>query len=405
MRRSTLLAFVGFAILILQSPRAATANVTVGDHPQVAFRSTGGEQISLEALHGKIVLIDFWATWCGPCMNEAPHMVAINEKYGAKGLQILGISRDQDAQALSTVAREKGFAWPQCLQGSDQIAQQFGIDSIPRCFLIGPDGDVLWTGHPANLDAPLADAFAKHPPRLVDEKTLAEAVAACDQLEAALKSGDAAAAMKQRAVIAQAALADEKFAARVAVADKSLAEIAASWLKDATDLAERKKYAEATARLESISTAMGTSESGVAARKQLADLAKLPEAKSQIESARRIAHAAAALDAARKLQDAKKPEAAYIAFKAIAHDFPETPAAAEAKTAITEFERDPAFVKKASDDAAGGKAKGALSLARMYASAGKTDVARKKYEEIIAAWPTTTYAETARQELASLPKN
>jgi thiol-disulfide isomerase/thioredoxin len=174
------------ACLVFCIPRNTSASVGVGEKPKLEFRSADGTPVSLEKLKGKIVVVDFWATWCGPCMAEAEHMVKINDQYGKQGLQMVGISLDANQGEMMQVAKQKGFAWPQYFDGkvwSNTIAQTWGVDSIPRTFLIGPQGDVLWTGHPGAIDQALADAFKNHPPQLVDPKMLADANAALDKVQ------------------------------------------------------------------------------------------------------------------------------------------------------------------------------------------------------------------------------
>src|SRR5688572_16643635 len=95
------------ALLVGTSASPAGAAVGVGEKPQYNLNlAGGGGQLSSEKLKGKIVLIDFWATWCGPCMAQAPHMVEVNSKYAAKGLQIVGISLDDAAPPMMKVAQE-----------------------------------------------------------------------------------------------------------------------------------------------------------------------------------------------------------------------------------------------------------------------------------------------------------
>lgn len=107
---------------------------------------TSGVAVSLSSLRGKYVLVDFWASWCGPCRQENPNVVAAYNKYKSKNFTVLGVSLDKAKPAWVEAINMDGLTWTHIsdLQGwQNSVAQQFGIFNIPQNFLIGPDGKVV----------------------------------------------------------------------------------------------------------------------------------------------------------------------------------------------------------------------------------------------------------------------
>jgi thiol-disulfide isomerase/thioredoxin len=103
-----------------------------------------GKKVSLAAYKGKVILLDFWATWCGPCKVEIPHFVELQQEYGDKGLAVLGLSVDDTVDKLKPFADEFKMNYPVLVGlGRDDVQDAFGpLWGIPTTFLISRDGRI-----------------------------------------------------------------------------------------------------------------------------------------------------------------------------------------------------------------------------------------------------------------------
>ena len=125
-------------------PTGAEAQGSAGRKPAPDFRliELDGKSIQLSGLKGKVVLLDFWATWCPPCQAEIPHFVALYAAYREKGLEIVGVSLDDGPEVVRSFVKQKGIPYPVGL-GSQSLAQLYGgIRGIPTTFLIDKQGRI-----------------------------------------------------------------------------------------------------------------------------------------------------------------------------------------------------------------------------------------------------------------------
>jgi thiol-disulfide isomerase/thioredoxin len=136
----------------------------VGKPLDLQFTAIDGRRVDLSAMKGKVVLVDFWATWCGPCVAEIPHVKKAYEKLHARGFEIVGISFDSDKAKLEAFVKEKAMPWPQFFDGEgwkNRFAQQYGIRSIPAMWLVNKAGNLVDMNARTDLDGKVEKLLAE----------------------------------------------------------------------------------------------------------------------------------------------------------------------------------------------------------------------------------------------------
>ena len=166
--RCLTIALAGLLILV----PASAQDLTIGDAaPQLdVTKWIGGDPVDVAAAKdNQILILDFWATWCGPCVASMPHMTEVAHKYADKGVVVFGVTRPDDNNTLDIV--EKFMADNKEIMGyrsafdadektCDAYMKAAGRDGIPSIFIVDKTGTVAWIGHPMGIDEPLARIVA-----------------------------------------------------------------------------------------------------------------------------------------------------------------------------------------------------------------------------------------------------
>jgi len=126
------------ALRYISQPELARARMA----PPFVVTTLDGQRVSMDALKGKVVLLDFWATWCGPCREALPHMQKIAKKFDGEPLVVLSVSLDENEQKWKDFIAKNGMTWPQYLDGgfTGPMSRMFAVNAIPHTFTIDADG-------------------------------------------------------------------------------------------------------------------------------------------------------------------------------------------------------------------------------------------------------------------------
>ena len=167
-----LLAVLAVAIGVINRRWAPAHKVSAGPGgesklaPDFSLTDLDGRKLNLADYKGKVVLLDFWATWCGPCRTEIPHFVEMQNKYGPDGFQVIGISMDDDAKPVREFYQQYKLNYPVAV-GDDKLADRYGgVLGLPVNFIIDREGRIyakhLGATDVSVFDQEVQDLLSKH---------------------------------------------------------------------------------------------------------------------------------------------------------------------------------------------------------------------------------------------------
>lgn len=108
--------------------------------PEFSLRTLEGETVSLTALRGQVVLLNFWATWCLECRQELPALETLHRRFGPRGLAVVGINTRESPIDVRSYVRDRGLTFPLLLDSGGTVTRGYGVIGLPTTFLVGRDG-------------------------------------------------------------------------------------------------------------------------------------------------------------------------------------------------------------------------------------------------------------------------
>jgi peroxiredoxin len=132
------------ALALAASTLASGAIAPQSAAPDFTLRTMDGPNVRLKEQRGRVVMVNFWATWCGPCRQEMPHLERLHRKYRSAGLVLLGVNVDDDTKKAADVAGKLGVSFPMLLDTDKQVSRLYDLATMPSTVLIDRDGKVRY---------------------------------------------------------------------------------------------------------------------------------------------------------------------------------------------------------------------------------------------------------------------
>lgn len=143
-KKTALFYSLAFTVLLFSSTLALAEPQEAIPAPDFTLKSLNGEEVSLSQQRGKYVLVNFWATWCGPCKVEMPSLEILHQRFKSKNFSLLAISNDMfGAKIVEPFAKANNLSFPILLDQQLQASNKYGVVSLPTTFMIDPKGNII----------------------------------------------------------------------------------------------------------------------------------------------------------------------------------------------------------------------------------------------------------------------
>jgi peroxiredoxin len=136
--------FLGLAFTAFAATSLASSGLTGQSAPDFALKSSSGENLRLSEFRGDVVMVNFWATWCGPCRQEMPLLDELYARYGRVGFSLLGVNIDDNQSKAMTMISELGVNFPVLFDSSKEVSKLYDVDAMPVTVLIDREGTVRY---------------------------------------------------------------------------------------------------------------------------------------------------------------------------------------------------------------------------------------------------------------------
>ena len=148
-------AWLGMAAAVVMATSAVSAGLKQTSAPDFTLKSYTGENLRLSEYRGEVVLINFWASWCGPCRQEMPVLSELHDKYRALGFTVLGVNVEADSSKARKLLQEQPVSFPVVFDNDSVVSKQYDVVAMPSTVLVDRDGNMryLHKGYKPGLEA------------------------------------------------------------------------------------------------------------------------------------------------------------------------------------------------------------------------------------------------------------